>query len=297
MTSEGSVRGLRCAEAIYPAGMRLAEHIHEHASITVVAGGGLVELGPRGRSPAACRRGVLVARPAAQPHANDIGGDGVINLEIEIAPSLLADHHARIVRAATVARPAVALLGARLRCELRAGEEARSLLIEAVALELIALALEPDRRQRIPPGLARAYERIREQFREKPSMAALAREAGLHPVSFARDFRARYGISPGELMRQLRIEWAADQLLRRPQQSIATVAAEAGFYDQSHFARAFSSTMGRTPMQHRRSHKKVADDSNQSSTSCWRSSSRKQQRKSSSSASACAEPDDQEDEQ
>jgi AraC family transcriptional regulator len=83
-------------------------------------------------------------------------------------------------------------------------------------------------------------------------MAALAREAGLHPVSFARAFRVRYRVSPGELMRQLRIEWAADELVRRPAQSIAAIAAEAGFYDQSHFARVFASAMGRTPVQHRR---------------------------------------------
>ena len=251
MTSEASVRGMRCAEAIYPAGMRLAEHIHEQASITIVAGGGLVELGPRGRAASTCARGALVVRPAGQPHANHIGRDGVINLEIEIGASLLVDHGARITRGATLFGPTVAHLGARLRQELRARDQARSLIVEAVALEIIAFGLR-ERERRPPLRLARAYDRIRCEFRDGVSMAALAAEAGLHPVSFARAFRAHYRMSPGELVRQLRVDWGAEQLVHQPARSIASIAAEAGFYDQSHFTRAFAARTGRTPSQYRR---------------------------------------------
>ena len=79
----------------------------------------------------------------------------------------------------------------------------------------------------------------------------LAREAGMHPVSFARAFRARYRASPGELVRRLRVEWAAGELLRRPDNPIARIAAEAGFYDQSHFARVFTARFGRPPARYR----------------------------------------------
>jgi AraC family transcriptional regulator len=123
--------------------------------------------------------------------------------------------------------------------------------VESLALEIVAVAIyEPD--ARTPSAtLGRAYERIQDGFRDKISIAELAREAGMHPVSFARAFRVRYGASPGELIRRLRIEWAAELLLRRPELPIARIAADAGFYDQSHFARAFSARFGRAPKRYR----------------------------------------------
>ena len=250
MTSEASVRGLRCAEAIYPPHLRIGEHVHDPASITIVAGGGLVELGPRGKRQTACERGVLLVRPAGEPHANCIGDGGVINLALELGAELLADHDARLGNARSLRRPAIAQLAARLRHELRAREAASSLLVEAVALELVALAVTDDDARQVPAHLARAYERIRAEFAARLSIAQLARETGMHPVSFARAFRACYRVSPGELVRELRLAWATEQLAgERP---IAEIAAVAGYCDQSHFARAFTRAMGHTPRQHRR---------------------------------------------
>jgi hypothetical protein len=51
---------------------------------------------------------VLLVRPAGEPHANHIGRAGVINLELDLAPALLADHGARIAVARSIARPALA---------------------------------------------------------------------------------------------------------------------------------------------------------------------------------------------
>jgi AraC family transcriptional regulator len=251
MTREASVRGLRCAEACYPPGLRIHEHLHERPSITVVAGGALVELGPRGKRETACERGVLLVRPAGEPHANNIGCAGVINLEIELEPALLADHGARITRAGSIRRASIAGLAARLRRELGDGEAWSTLLVEAIAFELIAVALMDAEATRAPAHLARAHDRIHAEFRDKLSIAALAREAGMHPVSFARAFRARYRASPGELVRTLRLAWAAQQLTEHDR-SIAAIAADAGFCDQSHFARAFAAATGRTPREHRR---------------------------------------------
>lgn len=248
MTSEASVRGLRCAEAMYPAGMRLGAHVHDQASITLLAGGSLDELDARGR-PTRCERGRLILRPAGQPHGNHIGRDGVVNLELDLEPELLEAHDVRIRDAAIITRAPLASLATRLRRALHARDTTRSLAIEGLALEIIALALT-DRRPRASRAIAHAYERIRSEFRAPLSIATLAHEADMHPVAFARAFRAAYLVSPAELVRALRIDWAADQLRGRSA-SIAAIAADAGFYDQSHFARAFAARIGCSPSEYR----------------------------------------------
>lgn len=249
MTSESSVRGLHCAEAIYPAGMRLARHAHEHASITLITGGGVVERDHAGR-PRACETGHMIVRPAGDAHANHVGRAGVVNVEVDLTPAVMDDHGVKITQSRIIAPALATALAARLRRALRSNEAARSLMVESLALEIVAVAIyEPE--QRAPSALAHARERIECEFRDKLSILELAREAGMHPVSFARAFRARYRTSPGELVRQLRVEWAAQELLRRPEESIARIAADAGFYDQSHFARVFNARFGTAPARYR----------------------------------------------
>jgi AraC-like DNA-binding protein len=79
----------------------------------------------------------------------------------------------------------------------------------------------------------------------------LAREVGVHPVALARAFRARFGSTPGAYLRQLRLAWSVSELTDGTR-SIAEIAVEAGFADQSHFTRVFRRACGETPGAFRR---------------------------------------------
>ena len=57
------------------------------------------------------------------------------------------------------------------------------------------------------------------------------------------------GLTPHNWLIQLRLERAC-LLLRLPNQNLAQVAANVGFYDQSHFNRAFRKWYGITPSQY-----------------------------------------------
>ena len=81
-------------------------------------------------------------------------------------------------------------------------------------------------------------------------MGDLAAEAGIHPVYLARAFRQRYGSSPAEYARRLRVE-AARELLARCDLSLAQVAVEAGFSDQSHLSHQFRRVVGMSPGRYR----------------------------------------------
>ncbi|HMB89928.1 MAG TPA: helix-turn-helix transcriptional regulator, partial [Rhodothermales bacterium] len=73
----------------------------------------------------------------------------------------------------------------------------------------------------------------------------------MHPVHLTRVFRTYYRVSIGTFLRRLRLDWAASQLATAPD-SLADIALQAGFADQSHFTRAFKKYTGVTPGHYRR---------------------------------------------
>ena len=90
---------------------------------------------------------------------------------------------------------------------------------------------------REPTWLRRCMEQLVDECEQPLRLAAIASAAGVHPVSLSRAFRHHYGISPGQLQRRAQLNRAAQRL--REGQSIAAVAAQLGFADQSHFTRLF----------------------------------------------------------
>ncbi len=86
---------------------------------------------------------------------------------------------------------------------------------------------------------------------ERVSVASIAPKCGVHSVHLARAFRRFYRASPGDYLRQRRLQNAL-QLLKRSPHSIASIAAEMGYTDQAHFTRRFSISMGITPQSYRK---------------------------------------------
>ena len=82
-------------------------------------------------------------------------------------------------------------------------------------------------------------------------MTEVAATVGVHPVHLARVFRLHYGTPVGAYVRGLRLEWAAGRLTASDD-NIAQIALQSGFYDQSHFTRAFKHQFGLTPLAYRR---------------------------------------------
>jgi len=75
----------------------------------------------------------------------------------------------------------------------------------------------------------------------------LAAAAALSERQFQRRFRAAVGLTPKELARIARVRAAAIQLLDDASPQWPAVAADAGYFDQSHLIRDFARILGRTP--------------------------------------------------
>jgi AraC-like DNA-binding protein len=98
-----------------------------------------------------------------------------------------------------------------------------------------------------PPLLiGKALDFMRTNLHRDISRDETARHAGISPSHFSRLLKERTGRSFTELLRQCRVDLACD-LLRSTDQSLAQIADNCGFCDQSYFTRVFQDVKGVTP--------------------------------------------------
>ncbi|WP_206664895.1 helix-turn-helix transcriptional regulator [Ewingella americana] len=118
-------------------------------------------------------------------------------------------------------------------------------------LEPLFVALNVAKQAEEISGLSTAHwGRIEEycyaHLAEKISLSEMAGLCGLNRFQFLRHFSQRTGMTPYAWLKRLRLEVACGWL-NKPGRSIAEVATSVGFYDQSHFNRAFRQAFGVAP--------------------------------------------------
>ena len=98
--------------------------------------------------------------------------------------------------------------------------------------------------------VAEAVRRIQTQYGEPLTVRELARQAGLSVYQFEQRIRRIFQITAGQLIQKVRMD-AAVQRLRDSDASVAAVAMECGYSDQSAFTRQFRQTIGCSPTEYR----------------------------------------------
>lgn len=148
----------------------------------------------------------------------------------------------------------VSLAGKRIRKELQAPDNLSPFVLEGIASELLVYAARSLDKSNLPPTwLKTAREILNDRCDEDIKMVDIAGEVGVHQLHLARTFRRFFGCSPGEYLRQCRIELASNLLLNS-KNSLVEVALMSGFTDQSNFTRSFRRHTGVTPAEFRRMH-------------------------------------------
>lgn len=97
-------------------------------------------------------------------------------------------------------------------------------------------------------AVRRARDYLFEHYADNVSLETLARIANLSPFHFNRVFSEQMGMPPHAFQTQVRVSRA--KALLRQGWSIAQVAAQTGFADQSHLTRHFKRLAGVTPGQY-----------------------------------------------
>ena len=240
-------------EAWFPSGLTLPAHTHDRTVVAVTLNGRWDSV--MAGTPYESQPGSLLTEPVAERHANHFGPAGA--RVIIIQPDPAADdllHPCRELLGAihSFPLPGALRLARKLSAELKQTDDLAALASHGLSLELLALAASRRRPAdaRGSRWLPRVEEHLRASFLERPTVSTLAAIAGVHPAHLTRAFRARFGSSPAEHVRRLRLEWSAHKLAAG-EESIASIASAAGFADQSHFTRAFRRFSGTSPARYR----------------------------------------------
>jgi AraC family transcriptional regulator len=242
--------GFELSERIHQPAWSWSRHAHERASISLLLAGSCVE--QLGRFAYTCAPGAMHILPAGEPHAFQFVAP-VHCLTIEVDPARAET--LRVLEDVRQFRDAsLEPLARRLTFEMRTSDAASELAIESLVLGVLAHGARTGARGRPPRWLSDARDALHGHFREKVTLSMLAAVAGVHPSYVARAFRRQYGCTVGEYVRGLRLDYAAQEL-RSSERAISDVAAEAGFFDHSHFARLFRRRIGMTPAAFRAAQK------------------------------------------
>ena len=91
---------------------------------------------------------------------------------------------------------------------------------------------------------------VQKHFTEKVSAAEVAAAAGLSISRALHLFRKECGVSLSSFIARRRVDFAR-YLLSHTDRSIAAIASDCGFFDQSHFSKTFASLEGVPPLRYR----------------------------------------------
>jgi len=239
------------SELCQPFARSVPRHEHELAYVTIVLHGDYLE-GDHGKLDE-LRPFTAVFNPVGAAHSTVIGPAGATLFTIEFRGRNLRELDLPLPEQTTFDCGAGTLLwpGLRLFSAFK-NQSADALLLEGHVFEVLGAIAELDRSSdKTPPRwLMRVKDRLHAEFSNSLRMRDLAREAGVHPVHLARAFRRFEKRTPGEYQQQLQLR-AACELLRNPEWPLATIAAECGFSDQSHFTRVFRRMAAMTPLRFR----------------------------------------------
>lgn len=99
--------------------------------------------------------------------------------------------------------------------------------------------------------LTRACEYVLANYAQPIAVTDLASRANLSASHLQREFRRLFGMNPGDYILRVRLLMARRQL-EETSAPVGQIALDCGFYDQSHFTRAFRAANGLSPLAHRR---------------------------------------------
>jgi AraC family transcriptional regulator len=243
------VAGFGLAELTYRPGDRLRPHAHERDHFVLVIDGRYEEtVGTQ-----AGRRGpadvMFLPRDVMHSERHETAGR---QFALELPPdrregvSSSALHRAGVM----ASREARRLMG-RLHGEFRRSQGPSPLMVEGLAILLLAELDEAGRHERegtMPRFVRDAEEFVRGAFTTGVSLADVAAAVGVDPWRLSLAFRRWKGCSVGEYVRRAQVDFVCDRL-QSTDDPVATVAHAAGFCDHSHCCRVFKDTLSMTPRE------------------------------------------------
>ena len=224
----------------YGAASGMNAHSHDHHQLSFLLAGAIRER--HGGREVETDLPSLCIKPAGLDHANDYGRDGAVILSVNIDPDSELAAWVGEDWAWQARRPDAAW-SALIRLLDDPDLEAGDLLTDLLALTSDA---GPD--GLVPDWLVGLRDRLGDP-EDGADFAEMARDAGIHRVQASRSFVRHFAIPPSVYRTRCRVSRALGLLPRAD--SLAAIAAEAGFADQAHLCRTMRRQLGHSPRQMR----------------------------------------------
>lgn len=218
----------------YPPSLTQPTHRHDQTQLSVLLAGGLREI-TNGRDVEAVHPSSGV-KPAGQSHAAQFGSHGALMLSMTLAATAAPERNPG--EWLSIGPSSVALIEQMLMTgsRLRRAETAQ---------ELCAVLAGPAGQEVARAGrdAARRLKRALDEDPRAGRIGAVARRLGCHRAHLTRCFNATYGLAPSHYRARVMSAQALASALRGDH-SLAAVAADVGFADQSHLARTWRRQIG-----------------------------------------------------
>lgn len=230
-----SLTSHRCDDEIPP-------HRHVNDYVCIVLTGGFAEQERNNWHER--RAGSIFTHRAGETHHDQFGPRGAVCVNLHFAAGKSGPTFEGICSASA------RVLAEKLAFEL-ASSSREELVLAALAAEIVGdlrpMTACPDRGKWID----RIVQAISDEPERRWTLAELAQIAERHPVHVAQSFRAVTGISLGAFQRVRRLTWLS-LALRKSEIPLAALAADFGYYDQSHMNSEFRAAFGISPGRYRR---------------------------------------------
>jgi AraC-like DNA-binding protein len=125
------------------------------------------------------------------------------------------------------------------------------------ALENFTRAVSEARGRMTRAHMTRMKDYLRRNFAAKVSARDVAAAAGLSVSRALHLFRKESGVSLSAYVARQRIDYAI-YLMKNTDRSMADIATECGFFDQSHFTKTFRALEGLPPLRYRKGSPRTA---------------------------------------
>lgn len=229
-------------------------HYHENAYFCLVSDGHYQE--STAAQTLSCTTTDVIYHPAGITHSNIFPHAGAVCFNVEVTADWLQklEHTFRLPEHITRLKGnAMAAVLHKLRKECAQPDAVSGLMVEGLVMEAMAL-YSRETAVVAPPAplwLKQVRDCLHAGYLQELSLQTLADAAGVSPFHLVRTFKKVYGLSTGDYVNHLRIAHAV-ALLQAGELSLAHIALECGFADQSHFGKIFKRVKGYTPAQYRR---------------------------------------------
>jgi AraC-like DNA-binding protein len=128
--------------------------------------------------------------------------------------------------------------------------------VEHLLIEVFEKYLKQKKSKKTPAWVTELKDIIQDQIDASITLKQISKDLDINPAYLSREFSKYFNdLSFGDYIRKLRIEKAMEYL-NESDYTLTKIAYLTGFSDQSHFARIFKKSTGKSPSEYKKSLKK-----------------------------------------